>query len=126
MKKIRIQLIGILIFLFATTVILTTCNNDRQTVFVTPNISVELPADYNSFVSHSTSGVITNPEVKKEHNNYNYRAKFNNDEVFITNLITDEFDTLNVDERIERTNKGVVKGIVRGFNGRNLIHESKL
>jgi hypothetical protein len=113
-------------FLFASVLLFTSCKKETETVFITPTISVDLPANYNSFLSHSTSSVITNPDVKKEHKNYNYRADINNDEIFITNLITDEFDSLNVNERIVRIKKGGLKGIVRGFNGRNLIHEEQI
>jgi hypothetical protein len=126
MKTSKIHLKIIALFLIASTILLSACKKEMETVFITPTISVDLPVDYQNFVSHSTSSVITNPNVKKEHKNYNYRARINDDEVFITNLITDEFDTLNVDQRIKRINKGVLKGFVRGFKGRNLIHDEQI
>jgi hypothetical protein len=106
MKSTIQYLKSISVILISFTVLLIACKKEFKTVFVTSTISVDLPVDYQNFVSHSTSSVITNPDVKKEHKNYNYRARINNDEVFITNLITDEFDTLNLGERLERINRG--------------------
>ena len=103
-------------------IFLTDCKRDTERVAITPNISVELPSNYKKNVSHGTSSLITNPELKVKSKLYYYRGRINEDEVIIIKTITKEFDNLNVEKKKERI-KPLLEGYVRAINGRDLIHK---
>lgn len=112
-------------FIITSMVLFTDCKSKTETVFITPNISVELPNNYKYFVSHSTESDKTNPELIGKQKHYNYKARINNDDIIIGNMITDEFDTLDLNEKIAKLKNDFTKGFARGFNGSNLTSEEK-
>ena len=113
------------LFLISIFILVTDCKRKTQRVAITPSISVELPINYKKNISHSTGYDKTNPDLIVKSTHDNFRARIYKDEVFISNTITKEFDTLNVEEKKERI-KINLKGYMRGFNGRKLIQEEKI
>jgi hypothetical protein len=120
MKTFEIRLRLNLILLIVFTFLLTNCKKEKETVLITPNISVELPENYKYFVSHSTGSDRTNPDLIINYENYNYAATINNDEIFITKRITDEYDGLDFNEKAAKL-KIFTKGFARGFASSTVI-----
>jgi len=120
-KHLRVQLILLIVLTF----LLTNCKQETETVFITPNISVNLPNNYKYFISHSTGSYRTNPELIVKNKLYNYRAIVNQDEIIMSNTITDEFDTLGLNEKKAKLKNSFTKGFVKGFNGIKLTSEEK-
>ena len=112
-------------FIITNTVFFLNCEKKTETVFITSNISVELPANYEKIISNSKSSVITNPELIVENKIYGYMATIKNDDIFISDLITNEFDTLSLEQKKEKLNPNI-KGFMRGFNGNKLIHKDTI
>lgn len=112
-------------FIIACIVFFTDCKRKTETVFLTPNISVELPVNYKKDIRTSKSSEISNPELIIQLNSYNYSATINNDDIFIGNLINNEFDTLSIQEKKEKIIPNL-KGYVRGINGNKLIHKDTI
>ena len=104
---------------------LKNCKKETETVFITSNISVELPNNYKYFVSHSTSSVTTNPELIVKNKLYNYHAIVNQDEIIMSNTITDEFEALDLNEKADKLKNSFTKGFMKGFNGSKLISKEK-
>ena len=89
-------------FIITNTVFFLNCEKKTETVFITPNISVELPSNYEKIISNSKNSIITNPELTVENKIYGYTASIKNDDIFIGNLFTNEFDTLSLEQKKEK------------------------
>lgn len=114
--RLRLHLILLIIFTF----LLTNCKKETETVLITPNISVELPKNYEYFVSHSTATDRTNPELITNHKNYNYASTINSDEIFVSKMITDEYDGLDFNEKTGKL-KILTKGFAKGYVSSTVI-----
>lgn len=125
MKLLKKYLSTAIIYLIISTLYFTSCNKQTETVFITPNISVELPVNYKKYVSKSLSSDITDSLKKIEMEHDTYRAKINNDEIFIGNLINNDFKTFNIKEKKEKLIPNL-NGFVRGFNGYKLMHKDTI
>lgn len=112
-------------FIITSAVFFLNCEKKTETVFITPNISVALPANYEKIISNSKSSVITNPELIVENKIYGYMATIKNDDIFISDLSTNEFDTLSLEQKKEKLNPNI-KGFMRGFSGNKLTHKDTI
>lgn len=125
MKTIFNQLRGQYIVLFTLSLVLTNCKKETDTVVITPNISVELPKNFEYFESNNTSTVKTNPDTIILSKSYNYSASLNGDDIFISKTIESAFDTLSLEQQKAKLAPNL-KGYVGGFQGANLVHKDTI
>lgn len=118
------QLWGQYIVLLVLSLVLTNCKKDTETVVITPNISVELPKNFEFFEKQAISTVQSIPDTILS-KSYNFRATIHGDDIFISKVIDKAFDTLSLEQQKAKLAPNL-KGYVRGFQGNNLVHKDTI
>lgn len=103
----------------------TGCKKTSKTVYLSPNISVELPDNFRKHISNSNSSSVSDSVQIIQSKTYTYTATINHDEIFIGNTTSTAYDTLSLDQKKEKIAPNL-NGFVRGFEGTNLARKDTI
>ena len=111
--------------IIAGMLIFTDCNKTTKTVYLSPNISVELPDNFRKQISNSNGSSASDSDQIIQSKTYTYTATINHDEIFIGNTTSTAYNTLSLDQKKEKIGPNL-NGFVRGFEGTNLARKDTI